>query len=349
VDTLDRQLIHALFLDGRVPFSRVAEVLGVSDQTIARRYQRLHDAGALQVLGRLDPGRLGQVEWMVRLQCAPRAAVAVAEALAKRQDTRWVRLASGGTEVVCTVQADSEQSRDALLLDRLPATRSVRAISAHCLLHVFRGGPSTWPVVTSALTLQQSAEIRVTDQQHSPSSESDPEALPEALDKNDHALLAELARDGRATYAALAAATGRHEAAIRRRIAQLRSSGVLYFDVDIDNRLLGYHSTALLWITVEPSQLTTVGEALAGHGETAFAAATTGRTNLLASVVATDVHALYRYLAEELGRLPIMEIETAPILRTVKRAGAGNPAPGRAGSMPRTAPAPPIPQTATSE
>lgn len=344
VDDLDRKLVHALFLDGRVPFSRVAEVLGVSDQTIARRYQRLHDAGVLQVLGRLEPGRLGQVEWMVRLQCEPRSAMAVAEALAKRQDTHWVRLASGGTEVVCTVQADNEQTRDTLLLERLPATRSVRAISAHCVLHVFRGGPTTWPGVTSALTSQQAAEIGGSGAK--PGLES---AAEEILDENDRSLLVELARDGRATYAALASATGRHEAAIRRRITQLRSSGVLYFDVDIDNRILGYHSTALLWITVEPSQLTTVGEALAQHHETAFAAATTGRTNLLASVVAADVHALYRYLAEHLSLLPILEIETAPILRTVKRVGAGTRESDRRRPMPYAPASPPIPQTATSE
>ena len=70
-------------------------------------------------------------------------------------------------------------------------------------------------------------------------------------------------------------------------------------------------------------------------------------------MVAVDVHALYRYLAEELGRLPILEIETAPILRTVKRAGAGNPvgnpAVGHAGPVPPGAASPAIPQTATSE
>ncbi|MFI9275756.1 Lrp/AsnC family transcriptional regulator [Kitasatospora sp. NPDC052896] len=319
MDSLDRQLVHALHVDGRAPFSRIAEVLGVSDQTIARRYRRLHQAGALGVLGRLDARRLGHVEWVVRLQCAPGSSGAVAEALAKRDDTYWVRLASGGAEVVCTVQADSERNRDALFLKKLPATRPVTAISAHCIMHTFRGGPTGWRGAASALAEQQAARLALPPVA--------PGGCPEpiALDEGDRALLGELARDGRATHAALAAATGWHEATVRRRIAALRASGTLYFDIDVDDRLLGYASPALLWISVEPSRLAAVGEALAQHPEIPFATATTGPTNLLASVLCPDVYALYDYITNRVGPLPgIRAIESAPIIRTVKRAGSIN-------------------------
>ncbi|MYR89980.1 AsnC family transcriptional regulator, partial [Streptomyces sp. SID685] len=40
-DELDRRLVHALQIDGRAPFSTIAEALGVSDRTVARRYARL--------------------------------------------------------------------------------------------------------------------------------------------------------------------------------------------------------------------------------------------------------------------------------------------------------------------
>ena len=92
--------------------------------------------------------------------------------------------------------------------------------------------------------------------------------------------------------------------------------------MDVDERRLGFHSSTLLWISVEPSRLAAAGSALATHPEVPFAAATTGPTNLLASVVTRDGYALYEYLTERVGALPgIREIQTAPILRTVKRAG----------------------------
>ncbi|MFI6833783.1 Lrp/AsnC family transcriptional regulator [Kribbella sp. NPDC050241] len=64
LDDLDRAIAHALHIDGRAPFNRIAAVLGVSDQTVARRYQRLRSGGLLRVVGqpvarRLDWGSSG--------------------------------------------------------------------------------------------------------------------------------------------------------------------------------------------------------------------------------------------------------------------------------------------------
>ncbi|MFJ1701268.1 Lrp/AsnC family transcriptional regulator [Streptomyces sp. NPDC088252] len=322
MDSFDRQLIHALHLDGRAPFSRIAAVLGVSDQTVARRYRRLRQTGVLHVRGRLDTRRLGHVEWVIRLQCAPGSSAAIAAALAKRDDTHWVRLASGGTDVVCNVRTESEHERDALLLDRLAATRPVTAISAHCVLRTYFGGPTGWRPTASALTDDQAAQL--TPPALAPSL---PHSAPVTLDDGDRILAAELAYDGRASHAQLARATGWNETTVRRRITALRSAGTLYFDLDVDTRLLGYTGTALLWISIEPSQLAAAGHALAQHPEISFAAATTGPTNLLGSVVASDVYALYDYVAGQVGSLPgIRAMETAPILRTVKRVGAITPA-----------------------
>ncbi|XVQ85254.1 Lrp/AsnC family transcriptional regulator [Microbispora siamensis] len=78
-----------------------------------------------------------------------------------------------------------------------------------------------------------------------------------------------------------------------------------------------------MWIKVEPRALTTVGAAMAGHAEADVVAATTGPTNLMAGVTCRDTRALYRYLTERVTTLDgVREVETAPVIRTVKRAGA---------------------------
>ena len=104
-DKVDRDLAHALQIDGRAPFNRIAEVLGVSDSTVARRYHRLHSAGLLRVVASVNLSRLGYVPWTIRLQCTPDAAGGIAAALARRTDTFWVHLLSGGTEISCGTQA----------------------------------------------------------------------------------------------------------------------------------------------------------------------------------------------------------------------------------------------------
>src|SRR5881628_3198152 len=86
---LDLQILQALQLDARVPFARIAEVLGVSDQTVARRYARMRAAGSLRVRALTDPGRLGRLEWVVRIRCMPDSAGLVGTELARRPDISW--------------------------------------------------------------------------------------------------------------------------------------------------------------------------------------------------------------------------------------------------------------------
>jgi hypothetical protein len=95
-----------------------------------------------------------------------------------------------------------------------------------------------------------------------------------------------------------------------RRRARLQSSGILYFDVQCDPALLGYHVQTMLWLTVTPTALDAIGYTLAAHPEIGFAAATTGPTNLIAFALARTTGDLYT-------------IETALMLRSVKHLAAG--------------------------
>ncbi|MFJ3219671.1 Lrp/AsnC family transcriptional regulator [Kitasatospora sp. NPDC086801] len=315
MESLNLRLIHALQIDGRASLRRIASVLGVSEQVVARRYAALCESAGLRVIGRLNPRPVGQTVWALRVQSAPGASLGLARALAAREDTRWVQLASGATEIVCHLVAHRDGAQDApvQLLDRLPG---VTSITAQRVLRLFKGGPTTWGALTCALDQDQRdalAPAFAPPDARSPSVE---------LTELDHVLLAALARDGRTTYAALAAEARCHESTVRRRIAHLRAAGALFFVLDIDERLLGSPTTTAIWMSVRPAHLAAVGAALAEHPEVAYAAATTGRTDLLASVLCPDDEYLYDYLTDRLGALPgIDAVETAPVVRTLKRVG----------------------------
>jgi hypothetical protein len=68
-----------------------------------------------------------------------------------------------------------------------------------------------------------------------------------------------------------------------------------------------------------------VATELSGHPEQALVAATTGRTNLLANVLAPTPEALHRYLTTRLALPHITAVETAPVLRTLKSASPVEP------------------------
>nr|BFE60795.1 Lrp/AsnC family transcriptional regulator [Dactylosporangium thailandense] len=310
-DELDRRIAHALQVDGRAPFSRIGEVLGASDRTVARRYRRMRSNGLLRVVGLPHAAALGHVDWLVRMRCTPDAALPVATALARRADTSWVHIMSGGTEISCVTRTRRQAEEGDLLLQKLPRSPRVTAVTAHCVL---RGvaGLEGWPGRTSALTADEIAAL---------SPEPAPPG-PVTPTPADNALLAALARDGRADFPALARATGWSETTVRRRLEELRRSRMLYFDVDVEPASLGYHAEAMLWLTVAPSALTPVTRALASHPQIGYAAAITGPANISATVLCRDLDELYDYLADRVGALPgVTAAETSPVVRRLKGAG----------------------------
>jgi DNA-binding Lrp family transcriptional regulator len=313
VDDIDRQLAQCLGVDGRASFSAVAEVLGVSDQTVARRYRRLRSAGVLRVVGLRYPKSGGYPSWFLRLRCVPGSGEAIAVALARRNDTAWVQLLSGDTEVLCSLRGDGHDGTDSLLA-RLPRSGRIVEVTAYSRLHMFTGGPDALGFI-DVLPAARVEPLRVTVRA---ACHAGTRAEPSDLDA---ALLSALAVDGRTAFADLAVATGWSETTVRRRVEHLRESGALYFDLELDMPTFGFRSAAWLWMWVPPSHLAEVGAALAKFPEVAYAVATTGPANLAACAVCRDAESLYEFLTAKVGPLPGIErVETSPVVRTVKQA-----------------------------
>jgi DNA-binding Lrp family transcriptional regulator len=312
LDDIDRALVHALHIDGRAPFARIAEVLEVSTQTVTRRYQRLRREAGLRVVGLTAPDQ--DSRWLVRLTAAPATAGDVARSLARRPDTSWVRLTSGGTEILAVVTAPmAGGSWPSLLLHDIPRTATISTVSAHAVLHTYLGGPTAWPGRTRALDRDQQDRLR------RPTPVVDAPGGRIELTPAERHMLAVLARDGRAGHGELAAATGWSPATAARRLSDLRDRGVIFFDVEIDDAHLGVATRTLLWLSVAPADLDRTARALAGHAEPAFVAAITGTHNLVTQVLTSGPAALHRYLTGPLAELgAIRVIETTPVLHTLK-------------------------------
>jgi DNA-binding Lrp family transcriptional regulator len=317
LDDLDRQILHSLQLSPRAPFARMASVLGVSEQTVARRYQRMRTHGLIRVLARASPGRSpGTSSWTLRIGCRPGTARTTADALARRTDTAWVSIAAGGAEIMCQVTvAEPGDGRDSLL-HHLPRAANVLSFTAHQMLHRFVGrGEADWVAVGRELSAEQRDELRAD------AAPTGAGASATEINPADRTLLVALAQDGRASYAALAAATGWTQRQVAQRLAALLTSGAVYLDVDVAITAIGFRAVAALWFTVAPADLEAVGTRLADHAELAFAAAVTGSANLTASAVCRDAQALYRYVTTKVAAIPeVRTLEIVPLLTRVKQA-----------------------------
>ncbi|GIF07380.1 Lrp/AsnC family transcriptional regulator [Actinoplanes siamensis] len=314
IDMLDRQVTHALRINGRAGYREIGAVLGVSDQTVARRYRRLRQQTRLRVVGLPNPIELGYETWTLRLRAAPDAALQIAAALARRPDTTWVSVTSGGTEIAGSVHVPASADREALLLQKLPRTPRLVSVSAHCVIHNYVGGAVGPDLRDDSLTGEQIAAL---------TPDRAPEPVAAHLTAADAPLIEALSWDGRLSFTDLAGSTGWPESTVRRRVQELFGAGSLYTDVEIEPELYGFRAVVMLWLSVAPSRVASVGAALSEHEEIVFAAATTGPTNLQATALCEDMPAFYRYVTERLSLLDGVErIESAPVLKHVKQLGS---------------------------
>jgi DNA-binding Lrp family transcriptional regulator len=316
----DLRIIRALQIDPRVPFAAVASVVGLSEPTVSRRYGRMRRLGAVRVAGVVDPGALGQSQWMVRLRCRPGGAAAIAETLAHRDDVSWITLSAAGTEITCAIRSRTQAERDDLLGHKLPRATAVLGLEASLVLRQFLGGRGHyWAALAGLLTSEQETRLGSTG---SPFAESAVVTGPaQDLDGHDEKLLAALAADGRASLADLASGADLTPSRASRRLHKLITDRVVHIDVEIAPAALGYHRRANLWLRVRPSEMKSVGRALARMPEVGFVAAITGRNNLHAVIHCRDLDELFEFTSDRVGALPGVEsADVSPIHRQVKQA-----------------------------
>jgi DNA-binding Lrp family transcriptional regulator len=316
LDRIDRQILHSLQISPRAPFARIAVVLDVSEQTVARRYQRMRTHGIVRITALPEPSHQpGSASWTLRIGCRPGGAAGLADALARRSDTAWVSIGAGGAEVTCQAVLSDERGVHDGLLYHLPRASSVLTFSAHQMLHRFTGrGEVDWIARDHALTDDQRAAL--TEGALLPDSGDGTTVTPD-----DDRLITALSRDGRASWATLAEAAGVNQRQAATRIAELITSGAVFLHLDVAHEVIGLRSVANLWFTVAPADLARVGARLADHLELAFAAAMTGQTNIMASALCENPAELYRYITTKVAAVEgVRTVETVPQLTRVKQA-----------------------------
>lgn len=240
----------------------------------------------------------------LRIRTTPGAARPIAVALARRDDVSWLTLEAGGAELTCALRTDDPADRDALVLERLPKVGHVTDVTVATLLHNFVVARGRRPGFAIRLDAAEEEALGPPRTRHGASAGVARDAL---LEPGDEPLLRLLARDGRSSYAALAAATGRSEAAVARRVELLLERGALFVSTELATVPLGLRTLATLWLTVAPADLVAVGEELARHDEAEFVGAVSGAANLVVSLTCRDHADLYRYLTGSLAAVTAVD------------------------------------------
>ncbi len=127
LDDADKALIELLQRDGRLPYTRLAAEVGLSEAAVRQRVQRLIDGNVVQVVGVTDPLRLGfRRQAMVGVR-AEGDITAVADALAAISEVDYLVFTTGSFDLLFEVVCEDDEHLLELLNDkvrRIPGVRS---------------------------------------------------------------------------------------------------------------------------------------------------------------------------------------------------------------------------------
>lgn len=110
-DGVDLAIVRELNGDGRAAFSRIAEVIGVSESQVRKRYARLTGSGLIRVMAITNPRSLGyEVTAWLAIGVAPGVAIgSVADRLSALPSVAYLSIVAGRhdllAEVVCRDKA----------------------------------------------------------------------------------------------------------------------------------------------------------------------------------------------------------------------------------------------------
>ncbi len=110
IDETDRQIIEQLQVDGRMPYTRLAQLVRLSEAAVRQRVQRLVDGGVMQVVAVTDPLSLGRRRVAMIGLHVEGDVQPVSEAVGAMIDVEYVVITAGSFDLLVEVVAEDDEA-----------------------------------------------------------------------------------------------------------------------------------------------------------------------------------------------------------------------------------------------
>lgn len=137
LDDTDRAIIELLQADGRMPFTKVAAEVGLTEGAIRQRVQRLTDAGVMQIVAVTDPMSLGMRRVAMIGARVSGDAEATAASLSEMEEVEYLVATTGRYDLMFEVVADDD-AHLLQLLSRLRSRDDILEAEAFVCLKLFK-------------------------------------------------------------------------------------------------------------------------------------------------------------------------------------------------------------------
>ncbi|MFJ4028564.1 Lrp/AsnC family transcriptional regulator [Paenarthrobacter sp. NPDC089989] len=308
---LDLEIVNALQINPRAEWSRIADALGLSAPTVARRWNILAEQGLAWITP--SPGqRYLSAGWsaFIQLSSMPGESEALIQRLCAEPAFGTVSMVTGSHDIFMDCFASSHEELMDIVTGSFPRLAGITDREVVFVTKLYRQA-SEW----RSGTLEPARARLVSTESRSAPAGYSPDPL-------DAALLEELANDGRASWAELGAACGVSPQTARRRVERFLAAGYMTLRCDSSTAANRGLREVTLMLNVPAQYVDDVGRYFATQTNCRLSAQVLGTQNLVVTLWVRDYLEAQAYERDLAERAPGSSvISRQAVVRTYKRLG----------------------------
>lgn len=310
INETDLDLIAALQWSPRAGVRDLAEVLGVSAATVSRRLNRLIDNGHLRVVAQINWSALDEVPpryvWM---SAEPKLVASLAAEVSQLEQTQYVAITTGPSDIFAIVQPRNRADGADLLIETLSGLDGLVSSRTDTVLKSHRTA-AEWRL--NRLSREQCDRLQGTRVSETVQSAT--------LTEEAWRVARLVRRNGRIGATEVARALDLPQSTAYRVLLGLLDRGIVTPRVEIEPGLIGYPIDALINLTVQLGELTTIAGILSKHPSARSVATVAGTASLTYIGSFRSEQDVERLITDDLASLSgINHIEVSMVQRVLKR------------------------------
>ena len=148
MDKIDLEIISLLQSDGRMAFTDIAKALGVSEGTVRNRVARLTEDQTLQIVGMIDPNRLGyEAPAMIGVSVQPPLLDEVATVIATFPEVSYLIMVSGEFDLFVEALCQDRDHLASFLNEKLLRVPGITRTQTFITLRTYKMAYGATPMI----------------------------------------------------------------------------------------------------------------------------------------------------------------------------------------------------------
>lgn len=278
ITNADYKLVLALQKDGSLKYSELADQLGITAKTVAKRVERLLAAKVIAIRAQPNPYKLGlSASALIALKADPSKIDLICEKLAENFYVNLVQTVFGRMDILAIVYFPNWEMLHDFINNELYQVDGIAQVELYFIKTVLKRYERFFgeDVFTNG---------------------------PSKVKAIDWELIKELAKDARANPNELALNSGIHVSTVYRRIEALLSGGIIKISaVPNPSRLVRYSANAYIILDMDPHQVDQICTNLLNFPEVHFIMTMNNRSGVIVCVHAQDNDSLYQFIKKNLA------------------------------------------------